>query len=328
MLVSLATDYQDETFGTVQNATEDAAKHIINEQTGYHAVIPEGHSTVLAWSESAFPGTLITLNWNNGSGKMGKIAAFGDNTTSFSISAPSNPHYKCTGWYLENGTLLIKPDGGLAAGVESYTDASGKWIHTENRLSLTAGWEQTETELTLNGNGGTPGSQTVIVPKGSSTVTFTAPTKTGCEFTGWYLEDSTLLIKLDGKLVISDATAEYVATDGKWKYNQTTLTLNAGWEQIGTELTLNGNGGTPGSQTVIVPKGSSKVTFTAPTKTNYEFAGWYLENGTMLIRPDGTLIGGVESYTDDSGKWQYNQTTLTLYAGWGGHHYNLPRQDK
>lgn len=65
---------------------------------------------------------------------------------------------------------------------------------------------------------------------------------------------------------------------------------------------------------------------TCPTKTHYDFQGYYTEDGgtgTQVIDKDGHWIASVTDYTDASKHWIHAGATTTLYAKWTEHVYTI-----
>ena len=154
----------------------------------------------------------------------------------------------------------------------------------------------TATTVTLaydaQGGSGAPGNQTGNAAS-NVTVSNTAPTRAGYTFTGW------------------DAAADGSGTDyaGGATYtlpNSGTDTLYAQWQINTVTLAYDPQGGTgqPGNQT---GNAASNVTVssTAPTRTEYTFAGW-----NAAADGSGTGYAGGATYQLP------NSGTNTLYAQW------------
>ncbi len=65
---------------------------------------------------------------------------------------------------------------------------------------------------------------------------------------------------------------------------------------------------------------------TCPTKTHYDFQGYYTEDGgtgTQVIDKDGHWIASVADYTDADKHWIHAGATTTLYAKWTEHEYTI-----
>lgn len=65
---------------------------------------------------------------------------------------------------------------------------------------------------------------------------------------------------------------------------------------------------------------------TCPTKTHYDFQGYYTEDGgtgTQVIDKDGHWIASVTDYTDASKHWIHAGMSTTIYAKWTEHEYTI-----
>ena len=113
----------------------------------------------------------------------------------------------------------------------------------------------------------------------------TAPTKEGYTFTGWYLDE--------------DCTQLYSGTT----IEEDTV-LYAGWQINTYTVTFNSNGGSAvASQTV---EWNKSAMLTTPTKTGYNFLGWYLSDGNQYINQPITVD------TTLNAEWEIKSYAVTL----------------
>ena len=149
-------------------------------------------------------------------------------------------------------------------------------------------------EYDMNGHG--EDIEEIAVSKGTKMSAPTAPTATGYTFGGWYKEK---------------------ACTNAWDFANTNVTadtvLYAKWTVKTSGLTFNLNGGSGTAATGLTATyGSAMPTYTqsAPTKTGYNFAGFY----------DGTGGAAVQYYTNaltSARNWDKDTTSgTTLYAKW------------
>ena len=261
------------------------------------------------------------VGWNtaaNGSGTAyaigGANATFSGNTTLYaqwlgstytilytgngnsSGSAPSSQTftYGGSGITLRSNSGPLLRTGYTFAGWNTQGDGSGT-SYTESQTPVTfagdtvlfAQWTGNTYTVTYNANTGTVDTTTASFAYGSS-VTLLTPTKTGYAFQGWY-DTTTAGSK------IADGGATYSAALSR--------TLYAQWLINSYTYTYNGNGGTVDTSTVTYTYGDANITLRTPTRTSYQFDGWYTAN------TGGTRIGGAgDSHTPTS--------TRTLYAQW------------
>ncbi len=130
----------------------------------------------------------------------------------------------------------------------------------------------------------------------TASITLPTPTKTGYTFEGWYIEN-TYTNKIGDTITLTKDTTIYA----KWNINQYTLTFDVGNDASVSPDTITENYGTD-------------ITLPTPTKTGYNFIGWY-EDSTLT-----TKLGSTITLTQDTtiyAKWEINQYTLTLDANGG-----------
>ncbi len=116
--------------------------------------------------------------------------------------------------------------------------------------------------------------------------------------------------------VLDYSTNDYTicpVTNGWW----TTVWANAlyaQWTANKYDVTLKPNGGS-GSDTVkTVTYDQQPDEFNTHSRDGYTLTGYYTENGTKIINPDGTLVENVSGYTEN-GNWKKAADT-ELYAQW------------
>ncbi len=250
----------------------------------------------------------VTLNANGGSGAPGSITVNYDGTYT-GLPTPTKSGYQFDGWFtaqsggsqitasskvtrLENHTLYarwIKPswivtfntnggtqniikkvEKGTALGELPVPAKTGHtfdgWYNGSSKatastvpsanITYTAKWTANQYTVTLDANGGT-GSTTKQVTFGQS-YGLTNLSRTGYTFDGWYTA------RTGGDNVANNAamtTANHHTLYAHWTANTYTVTFNA-------------NGGSGGGTTTCT-YGQPYVLPIAPTKSGYNFQGWY-----------------------------------------------------
>ena len=156
-------------------------------------------------------------------------------------------------------------------------------------IKLFAKWNQAVATVTFNTNGGSEIAEQKIDLKDASARAArpaTNPTKEDCEFINWYADAGcTVLFDFENTVIESDTV------------------IYAGWKQTKATISFVMNGAEPQipSYKIDLTDGSGKITApTAPTKTDYEFLGWY-EDALCTTKYDFDKV-----VTQD----------VTLYAGW------------
>ena len=185
--------------------------------------------------------------------------------SSYSLPTPTRAGYDFKGWF---------------SGGTQYS--GGKWT-TASNVTLRASWQGHAHTVRLNANGGSVPSSTVNVVYGSA-YSLPTPTKTGYDFNGWY-----------------DGGTKY--SGGTWQLDKD-VSVTASWTAKQYTITLNAAGGSCSSSSIRVTYDSS-YTLPTPTRTGYDFKGWY---------------SGGTRYT--GGTWN-TPNNVTLTAQWEGKRYTV-----
>ena len=186
----------------------------------------------------------------------------------FTLPTPTKDGFDFRGWY--DGTNKVE---------------SGTYTKTSD-LALKAEWEAKSYILTLDPNGGEGLTQNKFTLKVGDSFTLPTLTKENYTFLGWF----------DGKTKVES---------GVWNKNSN-LTLKAEWELAVFTLTLDVDGGDALSQTKFELKVGDTFTLPTPTKTGYNFEGWFGADGAKL----------------ESGTWN-KKANLTVKALWNAKKFNV-----
>lgn len=198
-------------------------------------------------------------------------------------------------------TIVVKPEDPTKTGYTFtgwYTDENCTEIYEFttmplNGIKLYAGWEGAKYTVIFDPNNGKVNPTEKEVTFGETYGELPIPTKTGYNFVGWN----------DSK---NGTIAEYFDTTEVTLPNN--HTLYAVWEAKTYTISFNSNGGSDVAD-IIVKFNTQYGTLPTPTKTGYEFAGWFTEmNG-------GTEVKNNNKHVIDSGR--------TLYAHWDLVEYNI-----
>lgn len=104
---------------------------------------------------------------------------------------------------------------------------------------------------------------------------------------------------------------------------------NTSWAQFTVRITLNNQSATSaGTEYKDVKFNYDELTtsITCPTKTGYNFGGYYTETnggGVQIINASGVWQASVSGYTDGDKKWIKDGGTATLYAKWTEKTYSV-----
>ncbi len=160
-------------------------------------------------------------------------------------------------------------------------------------------WVTYNYDVKVTFNDGTSDVDTKTLLKGGTTTAPADPSKTGYTFGGWWNGDNRFV----SSTTTINADITYTA---KWTANQYTVTLDA-------------KGGSGGSTSVTATYGAAMPSADMPTKTGYDFQGYY--------DADGSTLGnwGTQYYNNTGASahaWDKDDDA-TLYAKWTETLYNI-----
>ncbi len=258
-------------------------------KVGTEAFVTGGLTLVAKWSANTYNVNLANVDNKNGSSKANVI--FGE---SYDLPQPTVVGYTFAGWYA------------TVSGAEKRLDVAGVTVGAEviGGLTVTAKWTANDITVTFDENGGsTVADKTVKVdaPFGA----LTAPTKTGFEFDGWYLNN----VKIE-------STSTMAATDA------TSITLVAKWNAKTYTVGLDAKSGSvnPTSLTFTYAADKTFGTIATPNRAYYDFAGWYgtetYDVGSEVTAD--TLVfgsGNTLKYTTLYAKWTPKKVNVIFNDG-------------
>ena len=232
----------------------------------------------------------------------------------------------------ENGLSAMTGYGANWVSFETDTNDNGMTNYTEDKAfrhaTYTVQYVPNKYTLTINPNGGLYNNSTgsavcYTVFDSQSYNSIGIPTRTGYNFTGWYVADGTPVWDSNGYAIQYQKNTAYwkngydwnAAWMGGcyrdwehmlWNYDGD-LTVYAHWAPYTHTVAFNANGGSgaPGNQTKTY--GSTIwLSSTKPVRTGYTFTGWNTD-----IKGKGTPYNAGSEYGFDQ-----NGGTATLYAQW------------
>ena len=220
-------------------------------------------------------------------------------------ATPVNDNYKFDSWY------------NASSGGKKIAGAGNPYVFTLSKdTGVYAHFVQKTTVITLNANGGSGGSSSVTATHGSNTLpSFTAPTRSGYTFNGWYTEESggTRVILSTGVLPYN--AGAYTDASANWDYDESTLTLYGHWTAKTYKVTFDKQSGSSGSDNVTATYNAAMPAATMPTRTGYDFQGYY-----------GSTGGSGTKYYNANGSsahvWDV-ASAQTIYAYWTIHNYTI-----
>ncbi|MEN9965202.1 MAG: Internalin-A precursor [Actinomycetota bacterium] len=218
----------------------------------------------------------VTYNYNSATGGNSLVnSSFTTGDLALTLPTPTRNGYSFGGWFSDAGLSTLVGSAGGAYSPTSSETLYAKWTANTLTVSFVA-------------NGGSAVSGTTSLTGGTLTAP-TAPTRVGYNFAGWYL-DSALT-----------ASVSFPFVHGQTE----NFTLYAAWTAGTYTVTYNYNLATGGNSTPSdsFTSGTSAIVLPTPTRSNFEFQGWYDAN------TGGNLVGAAgASLTVSSNK--------NLYARW------------
>ena len=219
-------------------------------------------------------------------------------TISYTMNGGTNDPINPNSYNYHDTITLAEPTrvgytfvGWTFAGQNTPTKEVTIVVGTTGDKAYTANWSANTYTITFNANSGSVTPSTLDAIFDTNTVLPT-PTRTGYKFDGWY-----------------NGTTKY--TTGTWKHDGD-ITLTAKWTANSYKASYNADGGTVSNSYKNYTFDAS-YTLLTPTRTGYEFLGWY--NGDKLVPQSG--VWTFDSDISLKAKWQAKTYTVTFDAGVG-----------
>lgn len=232
----------------------------------------------MLFSLAACTGTeKITITFNSNGGSELEDLVIDADTSDLNLPEPTKDGYVFDGWFFDEG--LTEPFAIAGLLTNQNPTLYAKWIDDE----------ETTVTITFESNGGSSVAAIVGAP-GDSLEEPTAPTREDYTFEGWYSDEA--------------LTTPYTFTT----IPENNVTLYAKWEAIIVTytITFNSNGGSSVAA-IELETGETIPTLPTPTKTDYNFDGWYSDEG-LTIAFNETLMP---------------ENDMTLYAKWTAKTYQM-----
>ncbi len=223
-----------------------------------------------------------------------KSEGYSDNF-SFESSSVSGYHLACSGDYWN-----------------AYTTAEEVYLY--KRVTTYSKYRTnccTQYDITLAGSGTVTGGTIEADPTTAcegAAITLAATPSTGYNFTEWIVKDGSA----------NDVTSDVIADgDEDESFVEMTMpdydvTVDATFTAKEYAVVLDKNGGTSDGEATATYNSSSLTSVTHASYTGYTLLGYYTDysGGDMVITANGALVAGVDDYTDEDGKWIYDDEAL------------------
>ena len=233
----------------------------------------------------------VTLDYNDGSGRTETVTAvMGEPMPSAAI--PTRDEYIFVNFHDANDNNYYNSN---MQSVRNY-DYAGN-------TTLYASWELNEYTVYFNLNGGTGDQSWITVHVGEALPTLTVtPFKTGYTFKGY--KDN-----YGKKYYNADLTPAVDAWDKPFDY-----TLDAIWEGLSFEVTLDQGEGSGGTEKVTAIYGNYLPSATAPSRDGYDFVGYYDEDGNRYYSYNMSVTRTWDHLEDTTlyARYQAKEFTIVL----------------
>ena len=213
----------------------------------------------------------------------------GDNGTAWSIT------YKSGGYSDLNNTQTIYKSLNNST---SSADVGTVTITTTKLTGNVTGSENNST-ATIGSSASNTSADAVI----TATVSLSVSENTGYIFDGW-------ATTANGDVVVGSNTSP-------WTYTANSAnTYYAKFHYSSTSITLDKNGGSADGSVTATYDSNTLTDYDAAEPTGeYALTGYYTSTDELIIDATGHLVAST-SYTDGSGNWNSESSSLTLYAHW------------
>lgn len=222
-----------------------------------------------------------------------------------------------------------------------WVDGSGSQLSTSNpydvsSLAADKTVKAVFTAITYNSgvlkkNGGDGDGSYSVTYMGTS-ITPSAPTKTGYHVDGYYAEAGTSTHIATAAGVLQNNKSGYTDATGHWNYAGV-KDLYAKWQAntYTAENNIDGNGGSNGKYTATYDATNIAIN-TAPTRTGYNLTGYHAwgREANTLANTAGVLSAsqsenkdGGKTLTNSGSQWIYDGTDATIYADWSPKTYSI-----
>ena len=232
------------------------------------------------WTANAYT---VILDANGGSVSAESItvkngSAYGN------LPTPTRKGYTFNGWYTAK-----------TGGSKITSDTVATITATQ---TLYAQWKVNTYTVSLNADGGNVSPSSITVTYDSTYSNLPTPTRNGYSFDGWFTENG---------------TAVYKSTKVTKAENHT---LVAKWKSASYSVTLNANGGSLSSSSISVSYGSAYGSLPTPTRSGYEFKGWFTESSGGSQVTAQTTVNKTAKHTLYA-RWQVNSYKVSWENGEG-----------
>ena len=229
----------------------------------------------------------ITYVLNGGTNPQNQVLEYTVEDTTVALLNPTKTGYTFVGWFTD----------------DKFTSSVVTELKNEHGdKTFYANYSINQYTISFETNGGTE-VEAITQNYATSVVAPSAPAKNGYKFEGWY-SDSTL----KNKYTFTTMPANDVTLYAKWTLETYNITYNL----------VGGTNNKNNPSTFNIQ--SADITLQAPTKTGYNFVGWYTDNEyeNAITKIVNGTYGNIELYA----KWEIITYTITYVTDDGTENTN------
>ncbi len=229
------------------------------------------------------------------------------NSEDITILKPTRQYYRFTGWYVDGDTTTLVEQPTIPKNSSGAKTYSANWTPIEYVVQYNSNRPTTPT-YPINATA-SPGGNTanVTVPYFQE---FEASTcgysLTGWKFKYWTLAKNNANADPADQIIPGATLSNLRSQDGQ------TIVFYAQWELENYTIQYTWNDGTPNANTPYTYTYEALVNIPAPTKAHYDFAGWYIDDGTTLL--PGTIAKNTTGTKKFDAQWTPKKYSVTFSA--------------
>ncbi len=269
------------------NTKKDGSGTSYNDSDIIVNLTSSNKKTIYLYAQWKKPEYNINYELDGGTNNVNALTKY-SSQISYELPIPTKEGYIFDGWYLENTFInkITKIEEGSSGDKTFYA----KWIKIEEELTFYT--------ITYELNGGINSEYAVNTFTKNDEVILLDPTRDNYTFEGWYLEN-TFINKVTK---INIGTTDNVTIYAKWIENEILDTYNITYELNGGVNPIDAPNSYTSNYSVLLP---------TPTKDNFIFDGWYLENN-FITKVTTISIGSTGDKTFYA-KWVKTEEEIIEY---------------
>lgn len=230
------------------------------------------------------------------------------NSENITILKPTRQYYRFTGWHVDGDTTILVEQPTIPKNSSGAKTYSANWTPIEYIVQYDSNRPTTPT-YPVNATASPSGTMAnVTVPYFQEfQAAICGYSLTGWQFKYWTLAKNNANADPADQIIPNTTLSNLRSQDGQ------TIVLYAQWQL--TTYTIqytDWNGATPHTDTPYTYTYEESVNIPAPTKPHYNFAGWYIDDGTELL--PGVIAKNTTGTKKFDAQWTPKKYSVTFSA--------------